>query len=198
MFNNIIDILPEQEYQILKNIFTYFKFDWHYLPSTVLPEVKEMVRSVNSHVLYDSEQFVHVLYDQQPVSEYWDIVKPIINNIEQKQKIKIVELGRVKANLLIKSRDTRRLINTPHIDKDVEGWHSMVFYVNQSDGDTVLFDKKSNQGFENLNIIDSHSPKANCAVMFESDRYHTSSNPVDNTTRIVLNFIFKIQNEQQL
>jgi hypothetical protein len=71
----------------------------------------------------------------------------------------------------------------------------MIYYVNDSDGNTVMFDKKGDQGFDNLQIQDTASPKKNTAVMFESDWYHTSTNPIDNPTRIVLNFILKFKND---
>jgi hypothetical protein len=58
-----------------------------------------------------------------------------------------------------------------------------------------MFDKKANQGFDNLQIQDTATPQKNTAVLFESDWYHTSTNPIDNTRRIVLNFILRFKND---
>ena len=191
MFKRIENILPEAEYNQLYDTLTSFKFDWHYLPGTVPPEVKQVVSESNSFDLYESGQFIHLLYDQQPLSPYWNLVEPILNSLDKE----IVEIGRIKANLLTQNNSGKAIMNCPHVDRDREGWHSMIYYVNDSDGDTVMFDKKGNQGFDNLQIQDTASPKKNTAVMFESDWYHTSTNPVDNHTRIVLNFIIKFKND---
>ena len=73
MFKRIENILPEAEYNQLYDTFTSFKFDWHYLPGTVPPEVKQVVSEANSFDLYESGQFIHLLYDQQPLSPYWNL-----------------------------------------------------------------------------------------------------------------------------
>ena len=191
MFKRIENILSEAEYNQLYETITSFKFDWHYLPGTVPLEVKQVVSESNSFDLYETGQFIHLLYDQQPLSPYWNLVEPIINNLDKD----IVEIGRIKANLLTQNNSGKAIINCPHVDRDREGWHSMIYYVNDSDGDTVMFDKKGDQGFDNLQIQDTASPKKNTAVMFESDWYHTSTNPIDNPTRIVLNFMLKFKND---
>lgn len=189
MFTRIENILSEAEYNQLHDAITSFKFDWHYLPGTVPPEVKQVVSESNSFDLYESGQFIHLLYDQQPLSPYWNLVEPIIHSLNKE----VVEIGRIKANLLTQNNSGKAIVNCPHVDRDREGWHSMIYYVNDSDGDTVMFNKKGNQGFDNLQILDTATPKKNTAVLFESDWYHTSTNPVDNSRRIVLNFILKFK-----
>lgn len=189
MFKRIENILPETEYNQLHDAITSFKFDWHYLPGTVPPEVKQVVSASNPFQLYESGQFIHLFYDQHPLSPYWNLVEPILNMLDRE----IVEIGRIKANLLTQNSSGKPLVNCPHVDRDTPGWHSLVYYVEDSDGDTVLFDKKGNQGFDNLEIQDTASPKKNSAVMFESDWYHTSTNPVDTSRRIVLNFILRFK-----
>ena len=192
MFKRIENILSETAYNQLHDTITSFKFDWHYLPGTVPPQVKQVVGESNSFELYESGQFIHLLYDQKPLSPYWNLVEPILNSLDKE----IVEIGRVKANLLTQNHSGKQIVNCPHVDRDTAGWHSLIYYVNDSDGDTVMFNKKGNQGFDNLQIQDTALPKKNTAVLFESDWYHTSTNPIDNSTRIVLNFILRFSDER--
>ena len=193
MFTRIENILSEADFNQLANKINSFEFDWHYLPGTVPPEVKQVVSESNSFELYDSEQFIHLLFDQKPLSPYWSLVQPILESVSQKLNKQIKEIGRIKSNLLIQNKSEKNLLNCPHVDRDTAGWHSLVYYLDDADGETVLFDKKGHQGFDNLKILDRAKPIKNTAVLFESDWYHTSTNPVDNSRRIVLNFILKFK-----
>lgn len=194
MFTRIENILSESDHNRLHNKLTSFEFDWHYLPGTVPPDVKKVVSESNQFNLYESEQFIHLMYDQKPLSPYWHLVEPILINITTRLDREVVEIGRIKSNMLIQNTSGNHNVNCPHVDRDTAGWHSLVYYVDDSDGNTVLFNKKGHQGFNGLEIKDTASPKKNSAVLFESDWYHTSTNPVDNSRRIVLNFIVRFKN----
>jgi hypothetical protein len=70
------------------------------------------------------------------------------------------------------------------------GSKSLIFYVNDSDGDTVIFKNRwrntdPGELVEDIRI----KPKAGSAVLFDSDLYHASSSPTEGI-RVVLNFIF--------
>jgi hypothetical protein len=70
--------------------------------------------------------------------------------------------------------------HTPHIDMDLIPHKVILFYLNESDGDTYFYDKEHK-------IIDSVTPKENRAVFFDGSLLHSSSKPVEFTKRIVLN-----------
>jgi len=59
---------------------------------------------------------------------------------------------------------------------------SIIYYINNSDGDTVFFDNK-------LKIIKKVSPKQGRAVVFDSDIYHAGCCPINSPYRQVVNFI---------
>ena len=71
----------------------------------------------------------------------------------------------------------------PHIDMK-ENHKVILFYLNDSDGDTYFYDKDHN-------VIDSVTPKANRAVLFDGSILHSSSKPVEFARRIVLNINLK-------
>ena len=74
--------------------------------------------------------------------------------------------------------------HTPHTDIFLDGAHIphkvILFYLNDSDGDTYFYDKEHK-------IIDSVTLKANRAVLFDGSILHSSSKPIKFPRRIVLN-----------
>tara|TARA_B100001250_G_scaffold381032_1_gene373003 strand:- start:119 stop:685 length:567 start_codon:yes stop_codon:yes gene_type:complete len=82
----------------------------------------------------------------------------------------------------------------PHIDSHHP--HTvMLYYVNDSDGDTHFYEKGdySVQNYFNKKdfgpVLHKVSPKKNTAVVFDGNTYHASSNPSENV-RITLNLNF--------
>ena len=63
---------------------------------------------------------------------------------------------------------------------------SLLYYVNDSDGDTKFFDNDYNQ-------IQSVTPKKGRAVFFNSNLLHAGSNPIKNDVRIVVNSILEVE-----
>jgi len=194
VFKRVENLLPELDFNQIADTVNSFKFDWHYLPGTVPPDHKQFILDSNDFQVFDSEQFVHVFVgDNEEYSSYVKIIEIILTAWENVMGKKILELGRIKANMLMRKPGKEKYFNCPHTDRPDPGWTSMVYYINNSDGDTVLFDKAGTESCKDMKIIDSNPPKKNHAVIFDSDRYHTSTNPVDNSNRIVLNFIAKFE-----
>ena len=72
-----------------------------------------------------------------------------------------------------------QLHNNPHVDLDEKPHTVVLYYVNDSDGDTFFFD-------ENMNIEKRITPKKGKAVMFDGSIFHASSMP-SKKPRITLN-----------
>ena len=76
--------------------------------------------------------------------------------------------------------------HTPHTDVQLHSgddpipYKVILFYLNDSDGDTYFYDKEHK-------IIDSVTPKVNRAVLFDGSILHSSSKPIEFARRIVLN-----------
>ena len=105
-------------------------------------------------------------------------------------------LQRIQANLLVKDIEAINTYHPPHIDSALLNSFSMVYYVNDSDGDTVIFDRQvdTNSTDKNQHIglteIGRVSPKKGRAVIFNSNRFHSSSNPVKHQRRVIVNSVF--------
>jgi hypothetical protein len=96
--------------------------------------------------------------------------------------------------------ELRREYDNIHIDLAFE--HLVVlYYVNDTDGDTFIFDKKSDyqninlasvENQNELNIIKRISPKKGRALVFDGNRYHSSSGPTKDI-RCIINFDITIK-----
>tara|TARA_B100000287_G_scaffold427279_1_gene476633 strand:+ start:1152 stop:1715 length:564 start_codon:yes stop_codon:yes gene_type:complete len=77
----------------------------------------------------------------------------------------------------------------PHID-DVVPHFATIYYFNDSDGNTVIYNEKFEQekGIpEELTIQREIEPKANRLVVFDGSYIHTGHTPREHNNRIVLN-----------
>jgi len=86
------------------------------------------------------------------------------------------------------------LINWPHIDNKNENVYALIYYVNNSYGDTVLYDKVYNDDLKELTQILRISPKAGSALLFKASRFHAFFNPKKNQYRGALNINFEGEN----
>jgi hypothetical protein len=78
----------------------------------------------------------------------------------------------------------------PHVDSQENKFFSGILYLNDSDGYTFLFDQFYNDNFNNFTIYKKILPQANKLIIFDSNRYHASSNPYKNDFRTVINLVF--------
>ena len=80
---------------------------------------------------------------------------------------------------------------TPHIDTDYEGGCTAIYYVNDSDGDTLFFktpDEKDKT--KDLEVIKRLTPKKGTLVYFPRDTIHAGQPPVNTPCRAVINLNF--------
>jgi len=116
------------------------------------------------------------------------LLKPLLQSFEEYTSFKIVNLIRIKINLLTQLKLSEEQIqNTIHTDigKDspCTSVVSLVYYVEDSDGDTIVYDG---------NDIITCTPKKGTAFYFKSIMDHRASNPIINKRRIVINFVMEI------
>lgn len=156
----------------------------------------------NDPNIYDTGQFSTMILSndqgEMPQGWYMNRLYPLVTILEDNVLgCKIKELQRVKYNLISNNPGSPEFhYNTPHPDSFEPGFISMVYYCNDSDGDTFLFnefyDHECEMVIPPLSISERVSPKRNRLVMFESNRYHASSYPRTSDYRSVINFIVKV------
>jgi hypothetical protein len=187
-------LVSEQESKNIEDYFLYSDVKWIYAENTVSqkfrPAYNRTEQLVDSHQLVNLVAGNNIIHDQQT----FDIIRPILDNFIYMKKIKEFYIDKIKINTLFKNSDYKaEYFNAPHSDsKDIDK-STLLYYVNDSDGDTFFFnniDKEYLETFD-LELKEKISPARGKAVMFSSNQFHASSNPVLTKRRIVINIVFK-------
>lgn len=187
MYKHITNLIPESYSNFLLNEFEN-NVNWMFTPSA--SNVGENYDSSDPNIR-DSTQFVHAIHGyNNSMSPLFQSVVPIVWFFEKETGIKIKNILRIKANCLVRD-GTDQKYNPPHVDVVEPGYISLVYYINDSDGDTVLFDKVISQGHNNLTPIERVTPRKGSLFMFPSNQLHASSCPIHNKQRLVINFILE-------
>jgi hypothetical protein len=133
-------------------------------------------------------QFVHMTHrDGESTSLNWicETVKKVVAKVED-QIGKKTEIYRAKFNLLPRQPHSQEdLILNKHVDKDEDEYISIVYYLEDSDGDTVIYDKHQEEKYR-------FTPKANTCIIFKSNTWHRATPPTKNKVRRVLNIVVKV------
>jgi len=187
VIDNIIDLaLQESIWLDSKN------FKWLYHRSTYRENTGHTITSQ----IYDVGQLVCPIIAQDIHDPYFENrLQPLMEGIQKHVK-PIVGVHRVKFNLMWKCSDVNNRWCSPHVDthdvvnRYLTKW-SVVYYVNDADGDTVFFTP-----YETIRV----TPKRGRAVIFPANIKHAGTNPSVSPERITLNIVvdvepMEIQNE---
>jgi len=139
----------------------------------------------------EAPSFSHLIFSKgQPVSPFWDLFTGVILPIVDASEMPFQQLRRVKIGLITK-RD-KKVEQGAHVDYH-EPHKTILFYFHDSDGDTIFYKEKFDplksqpKKFTKEKTI---TPKANTLIGFDGWQYHSSSSPVKNGHRIVMNINF--------
>lgn len=181
----------EQEDAIL-NLTTDPNFPWFFSQGTVLPEDVKDNQFIIAQGL-NPFQFIHRINLEN--CPYIDTIAPVLNMIasEFQQNISVV---RMKFNMLTNADSSE--FHFPHTDVDeTDDCYTAIYYVNGADGSTYLFDQFGPKQSDEVTIKSVVEPQKGKMVIFRADRFHASSSPVESDIRIVLNVVFKVNEDQQ-
>jgi hypothetical protein len=188
-YSLIPDLIPKSYATILEDELEK-RLPWYYTPSAS-GDVKV---DENDKLIVDTPQLHHIFLDSDgTTSPHFTLIQPMVWFLERYMKFEIKSLFRIKANLLLAGNSTLDNYNIPHIDHPRDDHISMVYYVNNSDGDTRIFDKTITDGEPiGLNCIGQFEPSKGRSLVFKSNRFHCSAPPVKHKNRMVLNFVMQI------
>lgn len=113
----------------------------------------------------------------------------ILDKFCKKHNVKYDSIERTRSNTTFFCNETRPSV--PHVDNQLEHL-VLLYYVNNSDGDTVLYKNKYDENVNNEMIVDRRvSPKAGRAILFSGETYHSFYYPNIHDTRSVININIK-------
>ena len=182
------NVLPEEHWKYLYDFITHEWFSWTYQPGTSNNsktgkydgegDTPQLVRNLFHREIVPNKNKLPVGFNQYiQMHEYFEVL-PQITMIPQKI-LPNCNPWRIKANLLQPHPDAGE--HHPWHTDSTESYTSMIYYINDSDGDTFL----------NKTETKRITPKANSAVIFPSNLWHASSNPTKGR-RIVLNYMVEM------
>jgi hypothetical protein len=135
----------------------------------------------------DVQQFMHMIYDiKQPVSQLFPTLLPVITAIPYTIK----QLIRIKMNLCVYAKtDNPDSHGMPHVDftEVTEPLLTAIYYVNDSSGDTLIFDQRAGHK-GTLSVKARVPPKKGRLVVFDGALLHAGNTSRNNQPRLNINF----------
>lgn len=176
-----------KDYQIhLEDAMTSLAFPWFY---NKWVDKYDTTLCGDENVV-DSFQFSHVFYDNGVALPTYNLVQPLLEAIANKANISHYNIVRVKANLTTNHNFPSDSYQIPHVDTSPPS-RTFIYYVNDSDGDTVLFNERVGDKFDKFTIKEESSPIRGNVFGFDGSHYHAGRFPALNPNRIVINFVIR-------
>lgn len=199
------NFLPADFVDRIEKTFNDPNLPWFYNHSTV-GFSDFMENDYGNKNIADTFQFNHtVWHDDRYLSTKYvsDMCLEILLHLQNNIQKEICKIGRIKANLTLKTNWHSSLFHPPHYDATEPDAMSFVYFVNDSDGDLRVFNKMLDtrfqcredvlKSYEDLICIKSISPKKGTGCLFPSQLLHAGSCPINLDKRIVINFIIGLE-----
>jgi hypothetical protein len=190
----IIDNLLIPELQDgLEQIFLGQDFPLHLNTSTVIKTDPGVYFDKNTK---DYHQLIHnfVRFGEKTNSNFTHWIDLISSTLLKRLEITDHKFWRCKLNVNFPNREFLDHEYFPiHLDiiSDQPGLVA-IYYINDSDGDTLFFEDPTSIDFEELKIVTSVSPKKGRIVVFNKSVLHSHRPPKNSRVRGVINFNFLI------
>lgn len=117
-----------------------------------------------------------------------DICMTVVNKFCQKHNLDIDSVFRSRSNIATRNPDRRP--SNPHVDTLDHEHYVFLYYVNDSDGDTTLYNEHANGSFytpKDLTVFKTIKPKAGTAVLFPGRQFHAWAAPFESDYRTIIN-----------
>ena len=186
VFDDVID--NDYQNKIKNKLIGEERFPWYYIEDVSSGDSKNQKRGGFTHG-YVNEYGVE--------SEYHYLFLELIKKSCSKINVKEVNAILGRSFLQLPSNIKRDDVDTPHTDIPVDHF-VMLYYVCDSDGDTIIYNEKCNDLDEfddNINVVKKKvfsiqkkvTPKQGRVVLFNGKLYHTAEQP-NNNMRCVVNY----------
>ena len=200
----VIDDFIEKDYQ--ENIkiqllggkdHTGLQFPWYYIEDITVaydndskhrPGLSHQYVSLPKEFLEDSEEPLDPNLLGKVNSEYHDLFVPMLQKVGFKLGLNSVRVLQGRSFLQF-PLNTDGTIDTAHIDieEDID-FMVALYYVCDSDGDTVIYNEREELPNEKYTIKESVTPKQGRMVIFDGRLYHAAKQPINSNTRCVVNY----------
>jgi len=177
------------------------QFDWYWNSGTIYKTDDGTV--IDSKTI-DNPQFTHTLVSNNKIlSTFYHFFSEMIGIVENEVGCKVKNIIRVKANLMFKDATyPTDCHNGAHVDFFDNTVITFLYYINDSDGDTIFFsdflnhkEDKEDENITELVEVHRETPKAGMGLLFKSNQLHSSSPPKYTNRRMVMNYVLQMEND---
>ncbi|NBP00406.1 MAG: hypothetical protein EBU90_09835 [Proteobacteria bacterium] len=141
------------------------------------------------NIVEDLSYFQYKFYGSNSTLQDERIAEIFKTYIQSQFKLNVREILRINCNITSPYHNFQdHQYMMPHIDANIPH-RSLIFYLHDSDGDTVLFDRCYDGISENitdLKVVKRVKPKKNLCLTFNGLRYHSAS-PSKSILRRIIN-----------
>jgi len=205
----IDDFFPEKQFKELQTKILSLNMPWYYISNISVPKYL----MAQDPLAIESPAIQTKLFDRElnAETEEYDTLKQYFTYMMHKLGYTNDNLLRIRAVTTWPQKGiTAENYNIPHVDQP-SPHKSIVFYLNDADGDTRLFHQKQKVLPSSVKRLDDDasdeekeeyasffirsgftvehtvSPKANRLLIFDGLQYHTSGHPIDCERRVIFN-----------
>jgi hypothetical protein len=189
----IIDnFLLEEDYLQIKKIVFGTEFLWNYTEAVSAPP--EAWLGVTDPNCKETDGFYHNVINTKigysnPSASIFEKFFVGLDNLGYKPDDLIILRLSMKFPKQGFSKESYQL---PHVDLYDQRHDTLIYYFNDSDGETRIFDQKFNgEESKEFTVNARVKPVANRLLIFDGLQYHTASNPIETNRRVVLNVNLK-------
>lgn len=189
----IDDIIPPNQQERLERlVLDNDSVAWTFVPSANFGTSRELADTrsrqqdtgmfLDMPNVVDSAQFIHSLYRHQELLPAFG---------EVFMRLRMGQLLRAKINITLPDpRQGEDSHGYPHSDLAGLGFKdytTAIYYLNDSDGDTFIFNERVGEPVNALTVHTRVSPKRGRVVVFDGNRYHAGNNPRTPGPRALIN-----------
>ena len=161
-------------------------FPWYYTEDVTGAGDKD-----SQHRAALGHEYVYIDHDHDPVgkviSGFHNMFIPMLKKVIERMSLKQEETGILQGRsfLQLPRNIEREDVDTPHIDINDRKHLVALYYVCDSDGDTIIYNERVKS--ETYTIKQRVTPKQGRMVIFDGTLYHTAEQPL-HSTRCVVNY----------
>jgi len=206
------DLLPVTHFNQIESYVNSIEFPWNYTNNISLKNDSSSDSIDNYTFGYSSVVLNNVLQNEQgnqilsslPINpksslsrDFASFLTPLLYFINDHIGFDFI----LKARFDMTTRTpNKEYLQNPHVDYNKQFPHiSCIIYMNDSDGDTIIFNERSENysteeldkiSIDDLTIKKRVQPKKGRVVLFDGSLIHTGCSPYNNKNRILLNSNF--------
>lgn len=178
VFNELVDQVTNWDYT-----------SWYYAQNTAY-------NLVDRDLLFHSSLAHTSVREGKDNSRLSSVSREAVNIILFQAGENLESIYRIRFGLITCTSET--IIHDSHVDYGDFKHRTGLLYLNDSDGDTIFYNKFHKPGqpaikCDNEDIIQRVEPKRNRVTLFDGWQYHSSSTPTKNSYRLVMNFNYIIK-----